>query len=86
MTKQKITTIEELGELLQGHIEDMGAFCAETAKTFSSIGGQLVRVEDRLERIETRLTAVEARLDRIDLRERVERIAQVIRDKLHVEV
>lgn len=66
---KKISTLEEVGNLLQEHIHEE----RENAK---SIGEHFVTIENRLEDL----------ADLMKLRERVERMAANIREKLHIEV
>jgi hypothetical protein len=82
MAEKKITTIEELGDLLQLHVQQSELRHHENRESFNSIGGHLVVVEERLERIEFRLDHLEL----ARLQNRVTRLEDIVREKLHIEV
>jgi len=82
MPEKKITTIEELGSILQAHVSTSAERHREIRETFKSIGDHLIAVEDRLERIDTRLDHLEL----AKLQNRVARLEDIVREKLHVEV
>lgn len=73
---KKIATIEDLGNLLQKHMEDSSASHRETRENFKSIGDHLISIESRLEEL----------MEIAKLRDQLERMRQNIREKLHVEV
>lgn len=89
MADKKISTIEELGDVvlsiderLKTHITDSTERHREIRETFKSIGDHLLVVENHLERIDTRLDHLEL----AKLQNRVARLEDIVRDKLHVEV
>jgi hypothetical protein len=97
---KEISTLEDLGELLQTHVAEsekrhqevrgaLGGVVRENAEHFRSIGDHLVRIEARLEEIPTRgeLGEMMARLyDAAAMEAKLETIRKNIREKLHVEV
>ena len=48
---KKISTIEELGEVVHEVYSDLKAFRSETGETFKSIGDHLVSIEGKLEEL-----------------------------------
>ena len=73
---RKITTIEELGELLQSHVSQSDTRHREVTESFKSIGDHLATIEGRLEEL--------ADLHRLTLQ--VDRIRQHLRERDHVEL
>lgn len=75
---KKITTLEDLGDLVQTIDTRLKTHSYESAESFKSIGDQLVKIEDRLEEIPTRgelgeliakvydVATVNTRLERIE--------------------
>jgi hypothetical protein len=82
MSREKIATIEELGDLLQTHGE-------ESDQHFRSVGEHLEKVERRLEDIPTRGEIGEIitkAYDAAAVRAELDLMRRNIREKLHVEV
>jgi hypothetical protein len=73
---KKITTIEELGEVLQAHVSHSEKRHHEIQENFKSLGGHLTSIEDRLEQL--------AEVQRLAIR--VERIAQHLRERDRAEL
>jgi len=73
---KKVTTIEELGDLLHGHMNESRIRHNENRESFNSVGEHLVSIEKRLDNL----------AELFKVRERVERIANILREKLDVEV
>ncbi len=100
MEEKKITTIGELGELLQSHMRESakrhGVLQAqltrqhgENRESFKSIGDHSNVVEDRLEQMPTRSEVaemIERAYNVAGLKAELDLVRRNIREKLHVEV